>query len=324
MRLLSSIVNNHKETTLATQATAPVRAVPAQTSPDQQTTWRLLRAHIKVIGDTVDPETGEPGPKLDAKKPLQITGVANANIVDRVNEVLDPRGAVLVNYLKNPQILYNHDYSRPIGSATSVEIKEDGLHFAADIGRPDLAPLTEDQDKVRSLVAQGILQTVSVGFIPLEYQSAEYDDSGELLKAAVYTRWELLEISVVSVPCNSDSIFAMKELAMTTKPTKEAPAADPASGDEPPGAAGPMLKAIGEACAKACQGIADLHTKMDALHGKVDTIKGPAAAADTVEPDADDAAKALAARLDLLEAGIKSLTEALTATVTALKSKGAL
>lgn len=293
-------------------------------------TWRLLRAHIKVIGDTVDPQTGEPGPKLDPKKPLQIAGVANANIVDRVNEVLDPRGAVLVNYLKNPQILYNHDYARPIGSATHVEVKEDGLHFAADIGRPDLAPLTEDQQKIRSLVAQGILQTVSVGFIPLEFQPAEYDDFGELLKAAVYTRWELLEISVVSVPCNSDSLFQMKEFNMSKKEAGQ----DPATSEEPVGAAGPMLKAIGEACSKACKGIEDMHTKIDALHGKIDALKpeggAPAEGAEPAEEaakklEAEEAAKkTLEDRLAALEAGVKSLTDALTATVKALKDKGSI
>lgn len=306
--------------------------------------WRLLRAQIKVVGPVVDPATGNERPQLDVSKPLKIAGIANAAIVDRVNEMLDPRGAVLTNYMNNPVILADHNYSRPIGMATLVEAKDDGLHFEADIGRPDLAPLTDDQLEKRSLIAQGIICTVSVGFIPLEMQPAEYDDAGNLTKAAIYTRWELLEISVVSVPCNADSIFQMKELEMSqktrpagtlpmapVKTTTTAPATTdaPAGSDEPvSGTAGEMLKAVldhvggmKELCMKMADGQTELHKKVDALHGKVDALKPGDA-----EPDEDDKevtqtpsgtdgtaepTKALDARITAMETNINKLATAL-------------
>lgn len=256
--------------------------------------WGWCRAEIKVTKFT-DPKTGEERPGLDQSKPLKIAGIANAAIVDRVNEMLDPRGAVLQNYLKNPKILADHDYCKDIGVATLVEPRDEGLYFEADIGYPDLAPLTAAQVENRSLIAQGIRRTVSVGFIPLEMTPAEFNDAGELIKPAVYTKWELLEISVVSVPCNADSIFQLKELQMSTKgraagalpmgttgKTDAPPAAsNGAQTDEPVhGTAGDYLKAIHESVGAIKEGLnqhkeymVKMHEKLDGLHSKVDALK---------------------------------------------------
>ena len=309
--------------------------------------WRLLRGQIKEVGPRVDVQTGEAKPQFDVTKPLRIAGIANAAIVDRVNEMLDPRGAMLVNYLKNPVILLNHDYGQPIGSATLVEVKDDGVHFEAEIGRPDLAPLTDTQSNARSLIGQGTLQTVSVGFIPLEMSSPEYDDAGNLTKPAIYTKWELLEISVVSVPCNADSIFQMKELNMRTHSPRAtgslpmapaharsvpSPGAAPAGqqepdGDEPVhGTAGEMLKAVLEhvgglkSCAeKTLELHQELHKSMASLHDKVDKMgaeptDAPGDAPVQTPSGTDGQAepvKALTARIEKMEAGITKIAQAI-------------
>lgn len=320
---------------------APLRIVPPASDTSN---WRMLRGTVKVV----DPQTGEERPGLDAAKPLNISGVANAAIVDRVNEMLDPRGVVLTNYLKNPVILADHNYYKPIGTCTKIDVQEDGVHFEAQVGRPDLAPLTQDQIDKRSQIAQGILKTVSVGFIPLEMTPAEFDDAGNLTKPAIYTKWELLEISVVSVPCNADSIFQMKEYAMKgaagalpmgqTPSTKKdgAPAPGTGQSDEPPmGTAGEMLKAIHECVGQSKDYMVKMHEKMDALHTKVDALKP----ADPAEPDEDDKdvtqtpsgtegkpepIKTLEDRLVKLEANLSKLAEAVGGLVGGLKAKGAL
>ncbi len=275
--------------------------------PVNAPTWRLLRAEIKVISGTkvVDGQTGEERPGLDPTKPLRIAGVANANVVDRVNEVLDPRGCILTNYTKNPVFLCDHDYRSPLGTCPVIEVKDDGVHFEAEIGRPDLAPLTDLQIERRSLIAQGILKTVSVGFIPLEMTAAEYDDAGNLTKPAVFTKWELLEISLVSVPCNADAIFHMKEFAMSKVAAGAAPMSTPATvtipgakvvkdgspapgtgqGDEPPtGSAGEMLKAILDHVGKGSEYLKAIHEGLGTLHAKVDALK-PADEEDPKNPD---------------------------------------
>ena len=141
---------------------------------------------------------------------LWISGMANANIVDRVDERLDPRGLDVVDYMKNRQLLAHHSYHHPIGQVSELNVTEQGVEFLAWVGDPALADLTDMQKEIRSLVAQGILKTVSVGFIPKKIRAATFDDNGRLLEPTVIEAWELLELSIVAIPCNQDSIFEIR------------------------------------------------------------------------------------------------------------------
>lgn len=144
---------------------------------------------------------------------LYIAGVANANIVDRVQERLDPVGLLPQDFLKNPQLLAHHSYHHPIGQVETIDVQDDGVHFSAWIGDPQKADLTDMQREIRSLVAQGILKTVSVGFIPKKIRAPLYNSQGIMEEPAVIEQWELLELSVVSVPCNQDSVFQMRSFS---------------------------------------------------------------------------------------------------------------
>lgn len=149
-------------------------------------------------------------PEIKAYDPhalMNIQGVANANIVDRVDERLDPRGCMVQSYLKNPQLLAHHCYHYPIGQVTTLNIEEGGVTFGGWVGDPSKAPLTAMQIEMRSLLAQGIIRTVSVGFIPLKIRAPLYNNNGGLEEALVIEQWELLEISLVAVPCNQDSLI---------------------------------------------------------------------------------------------------------------------
>lgn len=156
---------------------------------------------------------------------IWISGIANANIVDRVLERLDPAGCDLENYTKNPILLANHSYNiyEAVGCVPTLEVKDDGLHFEGWVGDPQLGELTECQNTARSLISQGILQTVSVGFIPKGIEEAQYDDKGNMIQGAIITKWELLEISLIPVPCNADSIFTSEETPGGDQAAKAAP-----------------------------------------------------------------------------------------------------
>ena len=70
---------------------------------------------------------------------------------DRDGDIIDPTGAVIDNYLKNPVIMFAHDYwSLPIGKASSVKIMEDRIEvepvFAPASVNP-VAPLVENAYK---------------------------------------------------------------------------------------------------------------------------------------------------------------------------------
>ena len=147
---------------------------------------------------------------MDPAERLQITGIANANIMDRMQERLDPVGVDLQHYLKNAILLAHHSYYHPIGQVDAIEIQEDGVHFSGWIGDPSKAKLTPMQEEIRSLVSQGILKTVSVGFIPKKVRAPLYNEAGNLEEPCVIEQWELLELSVVAVPCNQDSVFQVR------------------------------------------------------------------------------------------------------------------
>lgn len=139
---------------------------------------------------------------LDPNAPLTISGIANAANPDRVREVVVKEAWSLENYKKNPIILFNHDYHQPVGICTGIEATDEGLLCTATIGNPESGyPLTDVQMMVRSLLAQGIIKAFSVGFIPDQMQ---YDDEKDLV---TINKAELLEISLVSVPCQQESLI---------------------------------------------------------------------------------------------------------------------
>jgi len=149
----------------------------------------------------------------DPKRRLIIGGMANANIVDRMDERVDPRGGNFENFMKNPVLLADHMYwsSAVIGAVEELSPEDTGTGFAAVVGDPTKGPLTTTQEEVRSLIAQQFIKTVSIGFIPHKIQAPTFNDKGDMVDPAVILEWELLELSVVAVPANPDATFEMKQ-----------------------------------------------------------------------------------------------------------------
>lgn len=152
--------------------------------------------------------------KFEPEDDVIISGVANQNAVDRMDERLEPSGVDIDNFMKNPVLLIDHLYltRATVGDVKEVMPEHDGVKFLAKIGDPNAAPLTETQREIRSLVAQKLLQTVSVGFIPHKIRAPEFDADGKLVEPAVILQWELLELSIVAVPANPGSTFEMRNI----------------------------------------------------------------------------------------------------------------
>lgn len=130
---------------------------------------------------------------------ISIEGYANCTTVDRTGDVI-PMTAwnkALDNYLKNPIILAHHDHSNAIGRMIEHKIDDKGLWVKARI-----SAAAED---VFNLIKDGVLTAFSVGFI---VKDAVYDSITDLF---IIKDLELLEISVVSVPCNQDSTFSLSK-----------------------------------------------------------------------------------------------------------------
>src|SRR6056300_2052857 len=130
---------------------------------------------------------------------VHICGMASTADQDRANDVIKAEAWTkggLSNFEKNPIILFNHNYDKPIGRATGLKVTENGLELKAKISKS--AP-----DHVAQLVKDGVLGAFSVGF---RVKDADYisETDGLMIKDA-----ELFEVSVVSVPCNQAATFSL-------------------------------------------------------------------------------------------------------------------
>lgn len=133
---------------------------------------------------------------------LEIVGSTPA--VDRDGEVIDVNGWQLKNYKKNPVVLPAHDYRQPaIGRAKSVRVKDGKLIFKIEFPPEGVNPLA---DIYRKLYKLGFMKASSVGFIPLEWK----DGDPQKGIRRIYTKTELLELSLVSVPANPEALAVDK------------------------------------------------------------------------------------------------------------------
>ena len=130
---------------------------------------------------------------------VNIRGLASTNSMDRVGDVINhdawTKSGGLENFEKNPIILFNHDYNKPIGRATSMEVSTDGLELGAKISK--------SAGEIKDLIKDGVLGAFSVGFRVKDAVYNEETDGLEIKDA------ELFEVSVVSVPANQTAMFSL-------------------------------------------------------------------------------------------------------------------
>lgn len=113
---------------------------------------------------------------------------------DRVGDRMFMSGVILANYLKNPIILPNHDYqSQAIGRAIDVKVSGSNLVFKIQFADTELGR------EWYYLYANKFMNASSIGFIGLEYKPNDHGGYD-------FTKWELLELSLVTVPCNPNAI----------------------------------------------------------------------------------------------------------------------
>ncbi len=118
---------------------------------------------------------------------------------DRHGDILNPAGVILDSYLKNPVVMWAHDYEAlPIGRALKIQAMEDRIE--ADVEWAS----TEFAQEVKSLYDSGFLHGWSVGFVPKEWTPRDGED-GKVEGYDIET-WELLEFSAVPIPANPQAV----------------------------------------------------------------------------------------------------------------------
>tara|TARA_A100001201_G_scaffold51969_1_gene51480 strand:- start:170 stop:928 length:759 start_codon:yes stop_codon:yes gene_type:complete len=129
--------------------------------------------------------------------------VASTENSDRYGDVINQKGWSLEAYNRNPVVLLNHNSnSLPIGKG-KVEIKDGQLMIDVEFDQED-----ELARKVESKVKNGYINAVSVGFNPIESKRRselpkEHKAFGK--RGMYFEKSELLEVSIVTIPANSDA-----------------------------------------------------------------------------------------------------------------------
>lgn len=123
-----------------------------------------------------------------------VRGFASTGDLDRQGDRVSPRGLVPPR-LPLP-LLFAHSHLDVIGSIQKVEARPEGVWIEAAV-----ASGIKRADEVWALIEQRALDCFSVGFIGLEFDSLP--NGGRH-----YTKWTLLEVSVVAVPANDSARIA--------------------------------------------------------------------------------------------------------------------
>jgi hypothetical protein len=129
-----------------------------------------------------------------------VTGVATSGTPDRVGDVVVPEGVVFRGPI-NLHLYHKHDM--PVGNVEFGRPTKSGkMPFRAEL--PDVKEAGIVQDRVNEAIHSlkyKLLGATSIGFRALA-------NGVELLKSGglKFNKWEMLELSLVSVPANPDAI----------------------------------------------------------------------------------------------------------------------
>lgn len=142
-----------------------------------------------------------------ADQPRRMRFVISTADVDRDNDVVNPNGWELQNYLNNPVVLWAHSHrDLPIGKTISLSIEGNSLVAEAEFATHPFA------ETVFQLLKGGFLRAVSVGFKALKYVVNEQRGGID------FERQELLEFSVCPVPANPMALVSASASGIDLEP----------------------------------------------------------------------------------------------------------
>ena len=139
--------------------------------------------------------------------------IGTTEVPDRDGEVIRAEAWQVDRYTKNPVVQWAHQYDKPpIGRTLSIrQNKKKETIFEIEFVEKETY---EFADTIYKLCKGGFLNATSVGFIPIEYEKGKKESDA----TRVFTKVELLEISIVPVPSNPEALItARNEGVITTK-----------------------------------------------------------------------------------------------------------
>lgn len=138
--------------------------------------------------------------------------VITKEVVDRDGDVVEIKGFNTKEFMKNPVVIYGHDYrSLPIGKVVKIRRSGDELLAKVKYAEPEVYSFA---DTVYKLTKAGYGGAVSVGFIP-DWDAVEYPKREKINGKTVRRRIkkaEMIELSQTPVPANQDALATGKSL----------------------------------------------------------------------------------------------------------------
>lgn len=127
-----------------------------------------------------------------------ISGIATTPSVDRVGDIIDPKGVEFSNPLP---LLWQHQHDKPIGQTKFGKPTKDGIPFEAEIASTNEPGTLKDRlDEAWQSIKLGLVKAVSIGFRPIEWAFME---NGGIR----FNEVEVYELSCVTIPANADALI---------------------------------------------------------------------------------------------------------------------
>ena len=126
------------------------------------------------------------------------SGIASTPTPDRVEDIMEPKGA----QFKLPlPLLWQHDHKDPIGWITKAQVTKEGITIEAEVADiPEEGRLKARLEEAWQMIKNKLVRGLSIGFRPIESSDIEGTDWGKR-----YIKWEWYELSAVTVPANQEA-----------------------------------------------------------------------------------------------------------------------
>lgn len=119
--------------------------------------------------------------------------------IDRYGTIIEPSGIDYTAYMSNPVVLAQHGADKfPVGKCLSMQLINGNLEATIQV-----ECITEEGKNLNSLIAAGFVNAVSVGILPKETEERTIGED----KIKVFTKSEMIEFSIVSVPANRGALI---------------------------------------------------------------------------------------------------------------------
>ena len=142
----------------------------------------------------------------------QVIVNCSAESDDRAGDVIVQRGIDFGPFMKiGGTVLWQHDPDQPIAKAIEMDVTAGRLRSRVQFPAAGVSPKA---DEIYGLVRAGVVNGVSIGFVPLDFELLDPRDPSGPRK---YNRVELMEFSFVSVPCNRESVVVARSAGATVR-----------------------------------------------------------------------------------------------------------